>query len=79
MQFVGLIMLVIIAIGLPLYWILEPARKAGAAEGHEERFVELGRELFAPTGQRRLQLRRLPRRHEGRRRRAAVHVTDRDR
>jgi mono/diheme cytochrome c family protein len=49
-QFVSVIMLVIIVIGLPLYWILEPSRMAGATQGQEERFVEWGSRLFAPTG-----------------------------
>ena len=49
-QFVSLIMLVIIVIGLPVYWILEPARMAGATQGQEERFIEWGSQLFAPTG-----------------------------
>ena len=49
-QFVSLIMLIIIVIGLPVYWILEPARMAGATQGQEERFIEWGSKLFAPTG-----------------------------
>lgn len=45
----GVILLVVIAIGLPLYWILEPARMTGAQEAKEEIFVEWGADLFAPT------------------------------
>jgi mono/diheme cytochrome c family protein len=45
----GVILLVIIVIGLPLYWILEPTRQAGAQEAKEEIFVEWGSRLFAPT------------------------------
>ena len=36
-------MLVIIGVGLPLYWIVEPGRQAGAVAGYEKRFAELGR------------------------------------
>ena len=49
MQFVSVILLVVIVIGLPLYWVLEPARMAGATEGKEKRFVSWGAGLFAPT------------------------------
>jgi mono/diheme cytochrome c family protein len=45
----GVILLVIIVIGLPLYWILEPSRMAGAQDAKEEIFVEWGSRLFAPT------------------------------
>ncbi len=45
----GVILLVVIVIGLPLYWILEPARLAGAQDAKEEIFVEWGSRLFAPT------------------------------
>lgn len=46
---IGVILLVVIVVGLPLYWILEPARQAGAQEAKEEIFVEWGSRLFAPT------------------------------
>jgi mono/diheme cytochrome c family protein len=46
---IGVILLVVIVIGLPLYWILEPARMAGAEDAQEEIFVEWGSRLFAPT------------------------------
>lgn len=42
-------MLVIITVGLPIYWILEPSRMAGAEATQEELFVEWGSRLFAPT------------------------------
>ena len=35
---------------LPVYWVLEPDRQAGAVEAQEELFVEWGALLFAPTG-----------------------------
>ncbi|MDJ0768524.1 MAG: c-type cytochrome [Ilumatobacter sp.] len=46
---IGVILLVIMVIGLPLYWILEPARQAGAEEAKDEIFVEWGSQLFATT------------------------------
>ena len=46
---IGVVLLVVIVIGLPLYWILEPARMAGAQDAKEEIFVEWGSRLFAPT------------------------------
>lgn len=50
-QLWGLAMLVIIAIGLPLYWIREPGREAGATAGFVKRFASQGGELFAPTSE----------------------------
>ena len=47
---IGVILLVIIVIALPLYWILEPSRQAGAQDAMDEQFVEWGSLLFAPTG-----------------------------
>lgn len=46
---IGVILLVVIVVGLPLYWILEPSRLAGAEDAQEELFVEWGSRLFAPT------------------------------
>ena len=37
------------SIGLPLYWVLEPGRQAGATEGLEKRLASWGAGLFAPT------------------------------
>jgi len=48
-QVLGLFFLVIITLALPLYWVLEPARTAGAQFGFEKRFTEWGAELFAST------------------------------
>jgi mono/diheme cytochrome c family protein len=39
----------IVAIGLPLYWIKEPARQAGAVKGFDKRAAARGRVLFQPT------------------------------
>src|SRR3954452_11188079 len=36
-QFVGLLFLLVSVIGLPLYWILEPARQEGALAFSDER------------------------------------------
>jgi mono/diheme cytochrome c family protein len=46
---IGVILLVIIVVALPLYWILEPSRQAGAQAQQEETFIEWGSRLFAPT------------------------------
>lgn len=45
----GVVLLVIIVVALPLYWILEPARQEGAVAAKEEQFIEWGADLFAPT------------------------------
>ncbi len=47
---IGVILLVVIVVALPLYWILEPARQAGAEDAQEEAFVRWGSRIFAPTG-----------------------------
>jgi mono/diheme cytochrome c family protein len=43
--------LFILAVGIPLYWIMEPARQENAAEGFNEKFISQGEELFAATGE----------------------------
>ena len=48
-QLYGVLLLVVVVIGLPLYWVFEPDRQAGAQEGIEGRFVTWGSQLFAPT------------------------------
>lgn len=45
----GLAMMIIIAVGLPAYWLNEPGRQAGATEGFHNRAVRRGFELFQPT------------------------------
>ena len=50
-QVLGLLFLVIITVALPLYWVLEPGRQAGAQFGFEKRFTEWGGTLFAPTAE----------------------------
>ncbi len=48
-QLWGVVLLVIIVIALPLYWVFEPSRQAGAQEGWDNRFASWGSQLFAPT------------------------------
>ncbi len=48
-QLLGVIMLGIIVVALPLYWVFEPSRQAGAQEGWDNRFASWGSQLFAPT------------------------------
>jgi len=50
-QFLGFLMLVVIAIGLPVYWLTEPGRQAGAEFGFSKRFASWGSQDFAPTAQ----------------------------
>lgn len=45
----GLLLLGVVAIGLPLYWLNEPGRMDGAEETFDEIFVHRGEALFAPT------------------------------
>jgi cytochrome c553 len=45
-----LITLFVIAVGLPLYWILEPGRQAGATKDFRETFEKRGAAMYAPVG-----------------------------
>jgi mono/diheme cytochrome c family protein len=45
----GLILLGIIALTLPLYWLNEPGRQEGAVADFNRKFTDRGSELFAPT------------------------------
>ena len=49
MQLLGLLLLVTLVVGLPLYWAFEPSRQAGAVDGQAERFRWWGEELFQTT------------------------------
>lgn len=51
LQLAGVLILVVITIGLPLYWVLEPSRQAGAQEGWDKRYASWGSELFASTAE----------------------------
>ena len=46
---IALLTLFVIAVGLPLYWILEPGRQAGATKDFRETFEERGAAMFAPV------------------------------
>ncbi len=48
-QLYGVLLLVVIVIGLPLYWVFEPDRQAGATEGIQRRLAGWGSTLFQPT------------------------------
>jgi mono/diheme cytochrome c family protein len=48
-QLFGVLMLVVIVVGLPAYWLFEPSRQAGAEDTQNELFVEWGASLFAST------------------------------
>jgi mono/diheme cytochrome c family protein len=47
---IALIALFVIAVGLPLYWILEPGRQSGATTDFRETFEKRGEAMFAPVG-----------------------------
>ena len=46
----GLVLMVITAVGLPLYWAREPSRQDGAVRGFDDRAVGRGLVLFQPSG-----------------------------
>lgn len=48
---IGLILMVVLAVALPLYWILEPSRQAGAVEAKQHQFEHWGENLFRPTAE----------------------------
>lgn len=45
----GVLLLITIVIGLPLYWVLEPGRQAGALAAKEAQFRGWGEDLFQTT------------------------------
>lgn len=45
----GLVLLGVVAVGLPLYWLNEPSRQEGAIETFNQTFVDRGSKLFATT------------------------------
>lgn len=49
-QFLGVVLLAVITIGLPLYWVFEPSRQAGATEAAERQLETWGSRIFAETG-----------------------------
>lgn len=50
-QLIGVLLLAVIVVALPLYWVFEPSRQAGAQDGWDARFASWGSELFAPTAE----------------------------
>lgn len=48
-QLFGVLLLVVVGVGLPLYWLGEPGRQAGAEQGWNERFASWGAGDFATT------------------------------
>jgi len=50
-QLLGLVFLAIITVTLPLYWILEPGRQAGAEKDFVHKFETWGGGLFAATAE----------------------------
>jgi mono/diheme cytochrome c family protein len=47
--FGGLALMIIVAVGLPLYWAFEPGRQAGAMRGFDDRAAKRGFLLFQPA------------------------------
>jgi mono/diheme cytochrome c family protein len=50
-QLLGVLLLAVIVIALPLYWVFEPSRQAGATDQKEATFIAWGSKLFAPTAE----------------------------
>lgn len=50
-QLWGVLLLFVVVVSLPLYWVLEPSRQAGAQEGWDKRFAGWGESLFEPTAE----------------------------
>jgi mono/diheme cytochrome c family protein len=49
MQFLAVILLATMVVGLPLYWVLEPGRQEAKSRSWDAQFASWGSELFAPT------------------------------
>jgi cytochrome c553 len=47
----ALIALIIVGVGLPLYWLNEPSRQSGAVEGFQDKFVRRGEETYTEGSQ----------------------------
>jgi mono/diheme cytochrome c family protein len=45
----GFVLIAIVAVSLPLYWLNEPGRQTGAIENFNQTFINRGAKLFAPT------------------------------
>jgi mono/diheme cytochrome c family protein len=48
-QLLGVLLLAVLAVGLPVYWVLEPGRQAGARADWDRRFASFGSRLFDTT------------------------------
>jgi mono/diheme cytochrome c family protein len=48
-QLISVALLIVITLGLPLYWLLEPGRQRGAIDGWASRFERNGSRLFDTT------------------------------
>lgn len=51
MQILAVLLLVVLAIGLPLYWVFEPDRQAGATDFRVHQFEGWGHDLFKTTAE----------------------------
>ncbi len=47
----GLVLMAVVAISLPLYWLGEPSRETNAVANYNKTFAKRGATLFAPTAQ----------------------------
>ena len=76
-QFIGVLLLAVIVVGLPLYWVFEPSRQDGARAAAADWLAGRGAAAVRTDCRRRVQLRRLPRWHErhGRQRSLRPHRT----
>jgi mono/diheme cytochrome c family protein len=45
------LLLIVIAVGLPLYWLNEPSRQEGEVAMYDQTFINRGAALFAPTAE----------------------------
>jgi mono/diheme cytochrome c family protein len=50
-QLLGVLLLIVVVIGLPLYWVFEPSRMAGATDQKEATFIAWGSQLYATTAE----------------------------
>lgn len=50
-QLLGLLLLVVLVIGLPLYWVFEPMRQEGSTHQKDATFIAWGSKLFATTAE----------------------------
>ncbi len=50
-QLIGVLFLLVLVIGLPVYWVLEPNRQAGAEFSFDKKLAGWGEDLFATTAE----------------------------